>query len=134
MANEEASGAKLIGACSFNGSTIAVVKAFSFVELVEFLTIRAQAALGPTARNIYRKDLHANCRLVGGVAPAPDDATHSLVFTIYKMDGTTLVTFTLATMKVGTIGYDVNDESPPGEASAEFLHMGSLSSRAVTII
>lgn len=129
----EANAGKLIGACTYNGSSVAVVTFFSIAEIVEFLTVRAQAAIGPTQRNIYRRDCHASVRLVGGVAPAIDDTANSLVLTVYKMDGTTLVTFTLTTMKCGSHSYTIIDASPPGEWEAEFLHMGSLATSNLAI-
>jgi hypothetical protein len=129
----EANASLLIGTCSFNGTTIAVVKMFSWSEMADFLTVRAQASVGPTERSIYRRDLHASCRVVGYVPPAADNTANSLVFTWYIMDGTTLKTATLSSMKLGTKGLDVNDESPPGEASMEFFHKGSMASSPVAI-
>lgn len=132
MANEEAAAHKIIGACSFNGTTIAVIKFFSIAELAEFLTVRGQAAVGPTQRNIFRRDCHAHTRHVGGAKVAADDVAHSLVLTAYTMGSVILGTWTITTMKCGTNDFSINDDAPPGELGHDWLHMGSMVSSPIS--
>jgi len=129
----EANAAKLVGACTYSGGSVSVVKFFSWAEVLEWLTVRAQASVGPTQRNIYRRDLHANVRYVGGSIIVQDDTTNSLVLTFYKMDGSTLVTFTLSTMKAGNHDFSINDDSPPGEYTQDFAFMGSQASSPIAV-
>ncbi len=128
----EANAAKIIGACTYAGGSLAIVKFFSLAELAEMLTVRGQGDVGPTQRNIYRRDLHSAVRMVGNFPPASDDTAGALVLTFYRMDGTTLKTITLATMKIGNRGFTMNDEAPPGEADFEASHMGNMSTSPIT--
>ena len=119
-------------ASATHGTACGIPTAFGYRRDSQFLKIRDAGKTGPGSIGEYLADFNAFVRWLVGGAKEVDGSRASLVVVLKKMDGTTSLTYTCATMAAGGYGFAFDRDAPPGSYDQDFHHEGDMDSEPVS--